>query len=105
MRTEKVNFVPVFVPGMKDIAILLACGLLASCGPRSEDHWYERSSEASQNEARYISVQSSLGIPETEAKANYAGRIFAEATEGRDKKFVWDKRDMETGTPPREMPR
>lgn len=80
-------------------------GVLSACSPRGEDHWYERSSAASREEDRYLSVQQSMGLSETEAKGIYAGRIFAEATEGRDKKFVWDKRDIETGTPPREMPR
>lgn len=79
--------------------------LAAGCSDQPKDDWYERSAAATTEEKAYVDVHKSMGISEKDAKAVYAGRIFWDATEGRDKKFVLDKRDMEIGNPGREEPR
>ncbi len=76
--------------------------LAAGCSDQPKDDWYERSSAATAEEAKFVEVHRSMGISEHDAKAVYAGRVFWDATEGRDKKFVLDKRDMEIGNPGRE---
>lgn len=84
---------------------LLMMVVAAGCSQRSEEDWYVRTVEESTAEQNFVDVHRSLGVSEADAKSAFYARKFAEATEGRDKKFVWDKRDIETGTPPREMPR
>lgn len=79
--------------------------LAAGCSDQPKDDWYDRSAAATAEEAKFVEVHQSMGISEHDAKAIYAGRLFWDATEGRDKKFVLDKRDMEIGNPGREEPR
>lgn len=100
MRILRVQHVSAILPVFVGLA-----ALVAGCSDQPKDDWYERSAAATAEEKQYVEVQKSLGLSESEAKAHYAGRLFWDATEGRDKKIVLDKKDMEVGNPGREVPR
>ncbi len=75
MKRGLIHFIP---------PALLAIALLASCGPRTQDEWYEHSSAVDQRERDYVDQQMRHGMTEIEAKRAFGLQYSIELTGRRD---------------------
>jgi hypothetical protein len=81
----------------------LAAGVMGCAEQRLDEDWDEQSRRVKEEESQYIEIQKSLGVSEADAKGARALDTYWTATEGRNKKIIMDKQDIEQGKVSREI--